>query len=408
MRWLYIAGKDLRILARDRMALSISLLMPFLLMVILSFALAPVFKQNAGIPRFSVGFADADGGQLATALKDVFALPQLKELVDLQPGSAEDLRRQVQAGKLPAAIIVPRGFSEAILSAAGGPGSQRPPTVDVVVLSDPGQGLRAGIVQSVVEGFTRQVTAARFGTESAITQLIASGAVPPAEAGALGQQLGPRLAQPSGVDVNLTLVAPRQGVTAGQYYAAGMGVMFLFFGAMFGAGGFKDERDAHTLERLLSTPTPPGAVVAGKLVAVLIGVFAQLTILILATRWLLGVHWGNPLGVALVGGAAAFAATGVVIFIAAVSPTQRAADTALQLVTQFSALLGGSMIPLAAFPEGLRFLTKFTVNGWALAAFQDLMAGKALIAVVTPVLVLAGIGLLFGALGTWRLTARTL
>jgi len=408
MRWFHIAMKDLRVLVRDRTALLISLLMPFTLILILSFALAPVFNQTTGIARFRVGFADADGGQLATALHDLFDLPQLKELVTLQPGSAADLRAQVQQGKLPAAIIVPPGFSAAITSPAYGPGGQRPAPVQVTVVADPGDPVRAGIIQSVVDGFTRQISAALLGNESAVTQLLDSGALPPQQAAALVAQLTPKLVQPGSVGVAMDSLAQRQGVSSGQYYAAAMTVMFLFFGAMFGVSGFQEEKEAHTLDRMLSTPTRALSVVAGKLAATLLAVWAQLAVLVLATRWLLGVRWGPPLGVVVLGGAASFAAVGIVIFIAAVTRTQRAADTGVQLVTQFSALLGGSMIPVTAFPESLRWLSRLTVNGWALQAFTDLMGGKGLSTALFPALVLAAIGLGFGLLGTWRLAARTL
>ena len=68
-----------------------------------------------------------------------------------------------------------------------------------------------------------------------------------------------------------------------SFYAAGIGVMFLLFSAVGGAGGaLLEEAESGTLERLLSTNIGMTGLLAGKwLFLMLIGSMAQLTVMFL-------------------------------------------------------------------------------------------------------------------------------
>jgi ABC-2 type transport system permease protein len=67
-----------------------------------------------------------------------------------------------------------------------------------------------------------------------------------------------------------------------SFYAAGIGVMFLLFSAVGGAGGaLLDEAEAGTLERLLSTNIGMTGLLAGKWVFLAIVGCAQMTVMFL-------------------------------------------------------------------------------------------------------------------------------
>ncbi len=132
-----------------------------------------------------------------------------------------------------------------------------------------------------------------------------------------------------------------------SFYAAGIGVMFLLFSAVGGAGGaLLDEAESGTLERLLSTNIGMTGLLAGKwLFLMLIGA-SQLTVMFLWGR----VAFGLPLFshipgfvVMTVVTASAAAALGLVLATLARTRAQLSGFSTLLILTMSA--LGGSMFP---------------------------------------------------------------
>lgn len=186
------------------------------------------------------------------------------------------------------------------------------------------------------------------------------------------------------------------------YYAGAMSVMFIMFGAMFGAFSLIRERDNWTLPRMLMTPTGRFEILGGKLFGVFLIGMAQFGVLYAFTT-ALGVKWGDPLGTALVAMSTVCAATGLSIFIAAVAKTVRAVSGLAQMIIQFMAAIGGSFIPVSAFPSWLQPLHYASVNGWSIDAILSVMRGGGAISVLPNVLALLAIAAVFFSIGAWRL-----
>ena len=132
-----------------------------------------------------------------------------------------------------------------------------------------------------------------------------------------------------------------------SFYAAGIGVMFLLFSSVAGAGGaLLDEVESGTLERLLSTRIGMTGLLAGKwLLLALIGL-AQLTVMFLWGT----VAFGLPLFSHLPGfvvmtavTASAAAALGLVLATLARTRAQLSGFSTILILTMSA--LGGSMFP---------------------------------------------------------------
>ncbi|MFA5866929.1 MAG: ABC transporter permease [Actinomycetota bacterium] len=399
MKLFSIAIKDTKVLIRDWKALAILLAMPFILISLLGMALGSVWAGESGISKFDVGVVNADKGELAKVfITDVLKSPDMAKMLNVSEVSESEARTKIESGDLAAAVIIPEGFTKKVMSGQN---------ATMEVFGDPGQEVRAGIIRSIANAYASRLSSVMIGASVPVGALIQAGAVPPDRAVALGQELATEARKASEnpqITVAKGSLSRERELTAIEYYSAGMSVMFLMFGSMYGAFSLLDERRQFTLMRLMSTPTSRLTILGGKLAGIfLIGVL-QFSVLVLITRVIYGVKWGPLPEVATLMAATVLATTGLAIFISTIGKTQGAVAGISQLIIQPMAVLGGSMIPLIAFPPWLQTVSKFTINYWAISGFRDLMLGKGFESIVQPALILIIIAAVFMALGVWRFT----
>jgi ABC-2 type transport system permease protein len=138
------------------------------------------------------------------------------------------------------------------------------------------------------------------------------------------------------------------------------------------------ERTLGTLRRLLVTPVPVGAYLAGRLLFVGT-VFAAVAVAGLgAMRWLShGVPvYGTPKA------AVWLVLTGMVfylflLFVALFASEQRVASVLGNLVIFPLSLVGGCFMPFEIMPEWLARIGQLTPNGWAITQFRTIVDGAA-------------------------------
>ncbi len=398
MKLLSIAIKDTKILIRDRRALLILLAMPFVIITILGLALGGLWSGDSSVSKFNVGVVDNDGGEVAKAFtEDILQSKDMKKLLAVQNMSESSARANVANGDLAAAVIIPSDFSSKIKQGR---------KAEFTVLADPGQQIRAGIIRSIADAFATNVSAIMIATKTPVVALAKAGAVSPLQMDAFAQQLAADARQALDdpqVKMTKNTTATNDEVSAMQYYSAGIGVMFILFGSMFGAFSLLDERRNMTLARLLSSPTSKLSILGGKLGGIFLIGILQFAALVVATRLLFGVDWGNfwP-GVIILAVFTVLAATGMAIFIAAIAKTSKSAAAVSQIMIQGMAAIGGSMIPIMQFPVWMQNASKLTINYWGISGFRDLMLGKGLNAIIIPCAILLVISTVFLTIGVWR------
>jgi ABC-2 type transport system permease protein len=192
-----------------------------------------------------------------------------------------------------------------------------------------------------------------------------------------------------------------------SFYAAGIGVMFLLFSSVNGAGGaLLDEAEAGTLERLLSTNMSMPGLLAGKWIFLSLVGMGQLTLMFLWGR----VAFGLPLFSHLPGffvmtivTASAAAALGLVLATIARTREQLAGFSTILVLTMSA--LGGSMFPRFLMSESMQKVGLLTFNAWALDGYLKVFWRQAAIWQLWPqVLVLCGLTAVFLAVA--RMFAR--
>ncbi len=384
-----IAKKDVLLLIRDRKALLTLVGTPLILTFILGMAFQGMW--SAETPPARVLWINEDEGEFGDILfSDVLTMEGVREWVRLeQAQDRQDAREQVQRGRATAYIEVPQGFSQSVREGEG----------RIIVVGDPASSIRANMIPRVVQRFATELS-----SRTIIYQALGEHQVtlPIEEIELELEQVEISARIEDGFDQRSSEVPIPM-----DYYAAGMGVMYLLFTVSHGAGTFLREREAYTLHRMYQAPLLGWEIGAGKFTGIFLTACLQLTAVIVFSHLVYGVAWGDPLGVAALTVTAAFGASGIGLVIAALSKTQSAADALGTAVVLPLAVLGGSMMPLFAMPPVMRTLSKLTVNGWALEGYVRLMFEKGSINDLLPHLgVLVGMGIGFVVLASLLFSRR--
>lgn len=184
----------------------------------------------------------------------------------------------------------------------------------------------------------------------------------------------------------------------------GYAIMFLLFAVSGSSASMFEERRSGVFARLLSSPVRPSHILWSRFMfGALLGL-AQISALFLAGRLFFGLeifaHLPALLAVAMAA-AAACAAFGMLI--AAVAPSQEAAQGLATFIVISMSAVGGAWFPITFMPSYIQAVSKCTIVYWSVEGFTDVLwAGRSLIEVLPKVGILAGIAAVVLAFSIWR------
>jgi ABC-2 type transport system permease protein len=363
-----IALKDLSLRMRDRSVFIIGLIAPL--------ALAFIFNLIFG------GSLNADGGQIATAFADVVETLEADGLLQVTTFDGRDAGRQAaEEGEVAAVWVLPEGLSAAIL---GGEDA------DIEVIGNVDAPNTVQIATAIAEQFSAGVRTANL----AVVTAIGSGVAAPADAPALAAEAA---GQASPVTVGPVEAAIRQ-LDAATYFVAGLSIFFLFFIAGMGVTSMLEERRDGTLGRLMIAPIARFAIVGGKSITSVIIGLVSMTVLVIASRFLMGARWGDPGGVALLVGAAVLAVVAIMTLVGSFAHTAEQAGNLQSIVAVTFGMLGGTFVQIPEGPGLLSRLRFVTPNAWFMRGLADL-AGGGVAEALPAVGVLVGMAVVAGVAG---------
>ena len=398
-----IARKELRLWLQQPANLVVILLVPFLFIWIMG----AVFGSS-GMPTVAVFAVNLDSGanaaRVLTALQDS---PNLE--VQLLSDRAEADRR-VGQGERMAAVVIPAGFSEAVLTDSGA-------ALELIV--DPARNERASIVTGLVNaalapqlvdaevarGVNRGIASLLTsqdnlaGMETGVLQEFLTAAFQ----GVVASQVQSAVEDPL---VSLNLQPVGEGPSSEslpslmEFLVPGYTLMFAFFLVSQLATTIVEERAEGTLRRLLSTPASKAAILAGKFLPYAVVASLQILFVFFVSSLFFDFSLGSsPLALAAVilPTAAVIAALG--ILIAALARTTGQSSGLTILIVLILAIASGAMSPNISFP-GLQWLTP---HFWAIRGFQNIITRQmGLSGALQPAAVLTGMALLCFGLAVWR------
>ena len=386
-----IGLKDLKIIFRDRAALLLILLAPFLLTLGLGLVTGRFSGNGSGIANIPVIIVNQDKARLGNALVDVFNSPELSGLV--KPTASDDpqaARRSIDDDKAAALVVIPKGFTDSVIPK----GNTTTAPVKIEIYTNPTRPTGAGIIKTIVEEFLGRVETGRIGGEVVVTQLLTNGLISPQDAPKLGATFGIQQA-----DATSSITIQKTDSGTGEvpfdvlgYIAPGMALMFLMYTVSYGGRSLLQERNQGTLPRLLISPTTSAQVLGGKVFGIFLTGCAQLGILIAASSLLFQLKWGDTVGVIVLVLAAVFAATGWGMLLTALSRTPAQVGSAGSALMLMFGILGGSFVSLNNMPPFVQTLSKITPNAWGLDGFTTLAQGGTLADIGTAITALLVMG----------------
>ncbi|AWC27217.1 ABC transporter permease [Bacillus cytotoxicus] len=398
MKSLIVAWKDVKIRIIDRRGVMMMLLMPLLLTAILGSALSNIF-DNGGLPKTVIGYYQEGPDEFGEMLrKDILQSKEIEKDIKVEMVTSQsELEELLKKQKIDVGVIIPSGWSEQI---------EEGTLKEAKLMTNPAKDIQAKIAESIIRSFTEQAQTIAVSTQVVITELAKW---QPKNIEQIAKEVSTNLQTVATSDrdeVEKGTIG-KKTVTAMQYYAAAMVVMFLLFNITVGAKSIITERRTETLARLFSTPTSSFSILLGKFFGTLLFSLIQFGVFVLATHYVFHVNWGeNIFQMITVGTSYAICVSGLSMLIAAWIHEEKTADLMGGIGVQLLALLGGSMLPLYAFPDSLQTIAHIAPNKWALTSFLNIMSGTSWSTLLPVILSLASAGFVSVIIGTVRLRMR--
>jgi len=422
---LLFARKDLSLFFRDRTAMLLGFLLPATLVTIFGYLMGMMNSDNGTGPmaRATLWVTDVDQTEDS---RSFYANLRTSELLRVRPRlnedgtyldtafTAEQLREKVIDGKFDHALIIGKGFAEALASAEALP---------LTLVRDPGSQMEGQLTNIAVMQSLNASTEGRIFTNMLVQNLRNAGMPDVAvdQIRAVTEQQRALLQQSSGNQsfnmMNLFSgrgmvkmedhVPPERAdnVSAVQAQAVGgIAVMMLLFGLTAASASLLREREGGTMRRLLSLPIPPGSILLGKALAMGVVGLIQLTVLFVVGEFLFEIGiWRDPLTLGAIIVCTIAAAVAFGLLIASWARTPKQADGMSTLVILVMSCLGGSWFPLQTLdlPMPMNVAMHLTINHWSVSSFQNLFWRTKSLA-DTEILLALGVLLLFTVLASWQ------
>lgn len=407
MYFLWVAQKDLKLYIRDRRALLLTIAMPLILIGILGAAFSNMFADDSAsqFSPFELGVVNLDQGHLGKAFTEDLLGTRLQDIMLAHTMDLATLEQRIGAEELRLGIIIPANFTTNLLAGD---------TTNVEIRSYNASIIEVGILESVLRQFGQNVQVNQMVGKQIVEELRSNPSLQNLTEEQIQQIIEEKTAaQLQRIDQEIEYIQ-EQGthseakiVTAFQYYAVGMGVMFLLMAVIQGVAAMVEEKEDPVIHRLLVTNMRFSDYLLGKLIGLIITCGLQMAVIILGTHFLFGVDWGASIfGVLFIAFAYVIAASGLGVLLGSFIHKSKTLSNIGMISVQIMAALGGSMIPLYFFPDWLNQAAKILPNALALQSFIELMSGAHFGEVYFSGVIMIGTGILFILLGWIKLSAE--
>jgi len=414
-----IAWKDTLIRLRDRNAFVLVLLAPLVITAIMGVALG----DSNGTERISLKditliVVNDDRGELGQQFISLLGSHPSANL--FKPTTLPDLaaaRKILSDGAAQAVLYIPADFSRSLQTdGASGGAPERSSHVQIELYTREAGSEVSQLTGSVVDQLLVNLKKNLITSGASLNQLPGKlNETESAAAGALvaGWEADTASIRNPSMEVKLnsrpsdnTAEPPASNPFA--FFAPSLAIFFLMFTMFEAPRSILAEQEDGTLGRLMRTPTRPSQILLGKLGGSYLTGILQFIVLVIATRLIFGLTWGESLpGLLLMVVSVVMAAASLGAVIAAFSKDVIQAGVIGGGITLLSAGLGGNFATVDGLPSWLQVISRLTINRWALEGFSYLTVRKLGLEAILPNagVLLAMAGLLF-VLAFWKFQRR--
>jgi len=383
--------KEVLLLLRDKVGLSILFIMPMVLIFVMTLVQDSAFKtmNEKGIP---VVFIDNDkdslGIQIERGLREN-DLCYLSDSIDGKPANVETAQKAVQEGKFLVGIVIPKGATEAIRKnvtelvnqTLNGEDSARhksagtTDSVEITILIDPvaKKSFLISMTSNLREFISEVKTKIMFQTFSEqVAEIIPDKQNAPTNSYQKSQIIRYKELYASKSEDKIVPNAVQHNVPAWTIFA-------MFFIAIPLSSSILKEKNEGSVFRLHTMPTPYLLLVNGKIIVYVIVCLIQFVLMLsvgqifLPMLGLPALVLGNSIaGIMLLTGATAFAATGYGVMVGTLASTEHQAAIMGSLSILLLSALGGIWVPSYVMPEVMRNISAWSPLNWSLEGFYKL------------------------------------
>lgn len=408
-----LAGKDIKLLLRDKSAMFWVLVFPLMIAVLFG----SIFGGSNSASAIKIAVIDEDGSKESKSLVERIASSKAVEIQKPKPDVTP--MEQVRKGDLSAYVLIPKGYGEAAsrMQYASGPA--------IKVGIDPSRNAEAGMLQGVVSEAAYKGMSEMFSqpddmrpmVQDNLAKIKASGKSDP-ETASTSQfltDLNRYLSSPAASSPNANSAFSMQGpkiesepvkaegaqpanafeITFPQAILWGMlGVMSTFAISMV------RERNQGTLIRLRVSPMSFTQILAGKGLACFLTACGVMMVLLLFGKVIFHIHLGSPLLLALAIGSGAFCLTGIMMLLSVLGKTEQAVAGSSWGVMITMAMFGGGMIPVFVMPPWMQMASNFSPLKWTTQVIEGaIWRGYTFQEMLFPCGILIAIGMAAFAVG---------
>jgi ABC-2 type transport system permease protein len=375
---LALAGKDLRVLSRNRATLFFALGWPVLMALFFGY----VFGGGGERGRIPVAFADQDRTAASAALRSRLVEAGGIEVTDASP---EEATRLVRQGKRSAAVIVPPGYGEAADRVFHG----APRRIELEL--DPARTAEGAMLEGILTGAAMASMQELFTDPDRSRAMVARtlsdlDAAPPGPQRDAARRLlgevrsyvdtGPSQGnrgtgwKPLEIvrrEVRNEKVGPRSAFD----FTFPQGILWGVIGSALGfALSLVTERTRGTLLRLETAPLSRVDVLLGKALACFTAIALVEALLLALGMAFFGIRPGSPwlLAAAALSVAACF--VGIMMAVAVLGRTEQGAGGLGWAVMMPLAMFGGGMIPLFVMPAWMQAVSNLSPVKWGILALE--------------------------------------
>ncbi|MDD5468139.1 MAG: ABC transporter permease [Anaerolineales bacterium] len=337
-RLVSLIRKEFIQIRRDPRILILVIVLPVMQLLLLGYS-ATNDVRNVPLAVF-----DQDRGSAARALLDAYRAADYFKLA-YEVDSLQELRKMIDAGRARAGLVIPPGYSDAVL---GGGSAQ---VAFVLDGSDP-------TVASTA------LSAAKLIGQEHATQIMAE---------RLARRGQPFLVQ-APVDVRTQVWYNPDLVSAYFMIPGVIGMILYALTSILTATAIVRERERGTIEQLIVTPIRPWELIVGKLLPyVILAILNTLEVLALG-HYLFGVPIRGDLGMIVVlSGLFLLSSLGMGLLASTIANTQQEAMLTVWMTLLPSIFLSGFFFPLEAMPRVLQWISYLFPLRYYLVIIRSMM-----------------------------------
>ena len=391
--------KEILLLLRDKVGLSVLFLMPVALILVMTLIQDSAFKSinEKGIP---VVFVNNDNDSLGYQIKQGLLsndLCYVSDSIDGKPASIESAKKAVSEGKFLIGIVIPKGATASIrknVSAMVGETlngadslQKQQDSVEITILIDPvaKKSFITAVTSNLREFISEIKTKIMFQTFSEqIAEVIPDKKNAPKNSYQRSQIISYKEIFASTATEQIVPNAVQHNVPAWTIFA-------MFFIAIPLSNSILKEKTEGSVFRLHTMPTPYLLLINGKILVYILVCLIQFLLMLAVGKYLLpqmglpALVLGNSImGIFILTMATAFAATGFGVTVGTLATTDHQAAIMGSLSILLLSALGGIWVPSYVMPEAMRNISSFSPLNWSLEGFYKLFLRGGGVAAILP------------------------